>query len=453
MEEVEPLDEGHIRLYTCGPTVYNAAHIGNFRTYVFEDLLRRQLKREGFRVTQVMNLTDVDDKTIRNSIAAGVSLNEYTREFKDMFFADIQALNIEPAEHYPAATDHVPEMIELIQRLIDRGLAYRSEDGCVYFSIEKFSGYGRLARIDLSGMQAGARVSQDEYEKENVADFALWKAWDDGDGAVAWDSPWGKGRPGWHIECSAMSMKYLGESFDIHTGGVDNMFPHHDDEIAQSEGATGKTFVKYWMHSAHLIVDGKKMSKSLGNFHTLRDVQEKGYSGREVRYVLLSAHYRQSLNFTFVAVDAARTALRRIDEFTARLRGLAVGGVEEAALPPWAVIARENFNRAMNTDLNVPEALGALFDMVHTGNRAMDAGALEGDAGAVLELLEDFDKVLGVLAAESEEADAEVLALVEARTAARQAKDWAESDRIRDELKARGWEVRDTPDGAKVKKL
>jgi cysteinyl-tRNA synthetase len=453
MEEVEPLDEGHIRLYTCGPTVYNAAHIGNFRTYVFEDLLRRQLKREGFRVTQVMNLTDVDDKTIRNSIAAGVSLNEYTREFKDMFFADIQALNIEPAEHYPAATDHVPEMIELIQRLIDRGLAYRSEDGCVYFSIEKFPGYGRLARIDLSGMQAGARVSQDEYEKENVADFALWKAWDDGEGDVAWDSPWGRGRPGWHIECSAMSMKYLGESFDIHTGGVDNMFPHHDDEIAQSEGATGKTFVKYWMHSAHLIVDGQKMSKSLGNFHTLRDVQAKGYSGREVRYVLLSAHYRQSLNFTFVAVDAARTALRRIDEFTARLRGLAVGGVEEASLPPWAVIARENFNRAMNTDLNVPEALGALFDMVHTGNRAMDADALEGDAGAVLELLADFDKVLGVLASESEEADAEVLALVEARTAARQAKDWAESDRIRDELKARGWEVRDTPDGAKVKKL
>jgi cysteinyl-tRNA synthetase len=453
MEEVEPLDEGHIRLYTCGPTVYNAAHIGNFRTYVFEDLLRRQLKREGFRVTQVMNLTDVDDKTIRNSIAAGVSLNEYTREFKDMFFADIQALNIEPAEHYPAATDHIPEMIELIQRLIDRGLAYRSEDGCVYFSIEKFFGYGRLARIDLSGMQAGARVSQDEYEKENVADFALWKAWDDGEGDVAWDSPWGRGRPGWHIECSAMSMKYLGESFDIHTGGVDNMFPHHDDEIAQSEGATGKTFVKYWMHSAHLIVDGKKMSKSLGNFHTLRDVQAKGYSGREVRYVLLSAHYRQSLNFTFVAVDAARTALRRIDEFTARLRGLAGGGAEDAELPPWAVIARENFNRAMNTDLNVPEALGALFDMVHTGNRAMDAGALEGDAGAVLELLEDFDKVLGVLAAESEEADEEVLAWVEARTAARQAKDWAESDRIRDELKARGWEVRDTPDGAKVKKL
>jgi cysteinyl-tRNA synthetase len=234
---------------------------------------------------------------------------------------------------------------------------------------------------------------------------------------------------------------------------VDNMFPHHDDEIAQSEGATGKTFVKYWMHSAHLIVDGKKMSKSLGNFHTLRDVQAKGYSGREVRYVLLSAHYRQSLNFTFVAVDAARTALRRIDEFTARLRGLAGGGAEEAELPPWAVIARENFNRAMNTDLNVPEALGALFDMVHTGNRAMDADALEGDAGAVLELLADFDKVLGVLASESEEADAEVLSLVEARTAARQAKDWAESDRIRDELKARGWEVRDTPDGAKVKKL
>ena len=453
MEEVHPLEDGHVRLYTCGPTVYNAAHIGNFRTYIFEDLLRRQLKREGFRITQVMNLTDVDDKTIRNSIAAGVSLNEYTREFKDAFFADVQALNIESAEHYPAATDHVPEMIELIQRLFDRGLAYRSEDGCVYFSIEKFAGYGKLARIDLTGMQAGARVAQDEYEKENVADFALWKAWDKGDGDVAWDSPWGRGRPGWHIECSAMSMKYLGESFDIHTGGVDNMFPHHDDEIAQSEGATGKTFVKYWMHSAHLIVDGQKMSKSLGNFHTLRDVQAKGYSGREIRYVLLSAHYRQSLNFTFAAVDAARTALRRIDEFTERLREFSGGNAEGDTLPPWAVTARDGFDRAMNADLNVPEALGALFEMVHAGNRAMDSSELKGDAGAVLALLEDFDRVLGVLAAESEEADAEVLALVEARTAARQAKDWAGSDRIRDELKAMGWEVRDTPDGAKLKKL
>lgn len=450
-EEVVPLEGNHVRMYTCGPTVYNIAHIGNFRTYVFEDILRRYLKYSGFGVTQVMNLTDVDDKTIRDANAAGVSLEEHTQQFKDMFFDDINVLNIEPAEHYPAATDHVPEMIELISKLFDRGLAYQSDDGSVYFSIAKFPGYGKLAKIDVSEMQAGARVSQDEYEKDNLADFALWKAWDEQDGEVGWDSPWGRGRPGWHIECSAMGMKYLGESFDIHTGGVDNMFPHHEDEIAQSEGATGKQFVKYWLHSAHLIVDGQKMSKSLGNFYTLRDLQEKGYTGREIRYVLLSAHYRQQLNFTFDALSASRAALSRVDEFTERLKALE--SPDNAGLPPWAGKARDDFEAALDNDLNVPEALAAIFDLVHEGNRRMDAGESDWSADAVVGLLSRFDEVLGVLATEKAEAGDDIVALADARETARQGKDWAEADRLRDQLHDMGWEVRDTPEGPKLKRL
>ncbi|MEM7395142.1 MAG: cysteine--tRNA ligase, partial [Verrucomicrobiota bacterium] len=287
LEDVVPLTDNHIRMYTCGPTVYDYAHIGNFRAYVFEDLLRRVLKYAGFEVTQIMNLTDVDDKTIKGAIAKKLPLKEYTKTYIDSFFEDLATLNIEPAEAYPAATDHIPEMITLIETLVEKGYAYQSDDGSVYFSIGKFEGYGKLAHLDLDGMRCGARVSQDEYEKDVAADFALWKAYSENDGDVVWDSPWGRGRPGWHIECSAMAMKFLGESFDIHCGGVDNMFPHHEDEIAQSEAATGKQFVRYWMHNAHLIVDGAKMSKSLGNFYTLRQVVEKGYSGRELRYVLI----------------------------------------------------------------------------------------------------------------------------------------------------------------------
>ncbi len=449
LDEVVPLEEGHVRLYTCGPTVYNAAHIGNFRTYVFEDLLRRYLKYSGFRVTQVMNLTDVDDKTIRGARESGKALRDYTQVYKDMFFEDVKTLNIEPAEHYPAATDHIQEVIDIITKLFDKGLAYKSDDGSVYFSIEKFPNYGRLARIDTSALQAGARVAQDEYEKENVADFALWKAWSEADGDVAWDSPWGRGRPGWHIECSAMSMKYLGESFDMHTGGVDNMFPHHDDEIAQSEGATGKPFVKYWMHSAHLVVDGKKMSKSLGNFHTLREVMERGYQGREVRYVLLAAHYRQSLNFTFDAVESARASLARLDEFSDRLKDFKTAGAE---LPAWGTAAKVGFEAALDEDLNIAEALARLFDMAHAGNRAMDMGETDWSAQAVLDLIQTFDSVLGVLAKPSVAIDPEAESLLEGRAKARAEKNWAESDRIRDALSALGWEVRDSAEGQKLKK-
>ena len=452
VEPLEPLDAGHIRMYTCGPTVYDFAHIGNFRAYVFEDLLRRYLKFAGYRVTQVMNLTDVDDKTIKGAGAAGVGLAAYTRRYKDAFFADLETLNVERAEHYPAATDHVPEMVALIEKLFERGYAYRSDDGSVYFSIAKFAGYGKLARLDRDGLRAGARVSQDEYDKENVGDFALWKAWDNDDGDVAWDSPWGRGRPGWHIECSAMSSRYLGESFDIHTGGIDNIFPHHEDEIAQSEAASGKPFVTYWMHCAHLIVDGRKMSKSLGNFYTLRDVLDRGFSGREIRYALLSAHYRQSLNFTFDALEGARAALGRLDDFGARLAAEPAGS-GAAGLPGWAQRAEQRFRAALDNDLGISEALAALFDMVHDGNRALDRGEPGGDPGAVAALLDDFDRVLGFLRHETEQADEDAAGLLARRGEARQAKDWAEADRIRDRLAEMGWEVRDTPDGARLRKL
>jgi len=452
MEPVEPLEPGHVRLYTCGPTVYNYAHIGNFRTYMFEDLLRRQLQASGFRVTQVMNLTDVDDKTIRGAIEAGISLEAFTAPFKQAFFDDIDVLGIERAEHYPAATAHIEAMVALIGTLMEKGYAYRSEDGSVYFSIARFPDYGKLAHLDMSGLQSGARVAQDEYDKENAADFALWKAWHEADGAIGWDAPWGRGRPGWHVECSAMSMAYLGESFDIHTGGVDNLFPHHEDEIAQSECATGKPFVRYWMHAAHLVVDGQKMSKSLGNFYTLRDLLDRGYAGREVRYALLGAHYRQALNFTLDALDAARKALRRVDDFTARLREADTAG---AAVPDWAIEALQRFESAMSDDLNVPVALAALFDLVHTGNRALDATPVpDWSTAGVLRLIDRMDRVLGVLSPAAEDGgDARVEALLAERAAARAARDWATADRLRDTLRELGWEVRDSPDGQKVKRL
>jgi len=451
LEEVVPLEEGHVRMYTCGPTVYNYAHIGNFRAYLFEDILRRALKHAGYRVTQVMNLTDVDDKTIRGASEAGVGLDEFTREYKDAFFADLEMLNIEPAEHYPEATAHIPEMIALIEKLFDKGAAYKSDDGSVYFRIAAYEDYGRLAHLDLSGLRPGARVAQDEYDKDHVSDFALWKAWTEEDGDVGWDSPWGRGRPGWHIECSAMSTRYLGETFDIHTGGIDNLFPHHEDERAQSEVASGKTFVRYWMHNAHLVVEGEKMSKSLGNFYTLRDILERGYAGREIRYVLMAGHYRQALNFSFAALDAARASLARLDEFHERIKQAAGDG--DGDLPSWASGAGSRFDEALGNDLNMPEALAAVFDMVHEGNRVMDSRGGCPGAGTVLELLERMDGVLGVLDREEIAMGDDVKAMLEERAAARAGKDWAESDRIRDALAAMGWEVRDTADGQKVKRI
>jgi len=453
VEELVPLEAGHVRMYTCGPTVYNFAHIGNFRAYMFEDILRRMVKYAGFRVTQVMNLTDVDDKTIRGAFAGNVSLDAYTRPFKDAFFEDLRKLNIEAAEVYPAATDHIPEMIAMIGKLFERGYAYRSDDGSIYFNVGQFAEYGKLAHLDMAGLRSGARVAQDEYEKENVADFALWKAWDPADGDVVWDSPWGRGRPGWHLECSAMSTKYLGPSFDLHTGGIDNMFPHHENEIAQSEGATGKPFVTYWMHCGYLLVNGTKMSKSLGNFYTLRDILQLGYTGREVRYLLLAGHYRQSLNFTFDALNAARAALARLDEFLNRLTA-AAGNSAAGTAPDWAEAGRTAFKDALFNDLNMSEALSAIFEMVHTGNRLLDGGGLKpADAAATLAVYLDMDRVLGCLqpAGEDQPPD-EVLDLARQRGEARKTRNWPEADRIRLRLAELGWEVRDTPEGIKVRR-
>ena len=456
LEELTPIDPGHVRMYTCGPTVYNYAHIGNFRAYMFEDMLRRHIQFSGFRVTHVMNLTDVDDKTIRGAIAAGVGLDAYTKPFKDSFFEDIDALRIERAEHYPAATDHIAPMITLIQRLIDAGHAYASEDGCVYYDVNSFDAYGALAHLDKSGLRSGARVAQDEYEKENLCDFALWKAWSDADGDIAWDSPWGRGRPGWHIECSAMSMKYLGDSFDLHTGGVDNMFPHHENEIAQSEGATGEAFVRYWMHCGHLIVDGAKMSKSAGNFYTLRDLLEQGYAGREIRYVLLSAQYRQPLNFTLSALDGARTTLQRLDAYQERLSELAgdpAEGLDTADAPDWAQLGLAGFGAAMDDDLKTPLALASVFDMVHAGNRIMDDGTLDvAGARAALAVLRRIDEVLDVFKGPEQGPPEDVLTLVDQRQQARASKDFAASDRLRDEIAALGWSVLDTADGPKLRR-
>ncbi len=453
LEEFEPLEGPSVRMYTCGPTVYNFAHIGNFRAYMFEDILRRTLKFCGYQVTQVMNLTDVDDKTIRGARAAGTSLDAYTRPFKDAFFADLAALGIERAEHYPAATDHIAEMLVMIARLLESGAAYRSEDGSIYFNVGKWAAYGKLAHLDMSGLKAGARVAHDEYDKESVSDFALWKAWDSEDGDVAWDSPWGRGRPGWHIECSAMSMKYLGESFDLHTGGVDNMFPHHENEIAQSEAVTGKPFVKYWMHCGYLLVDGTKMSKSLGNFYTLRDIFERGYSGREVRYVLLAGQYRQSLNFAFDALHAARASLARTDEFSSRLLEAAGGETQAGKLPAWAEAGQREFKASLENDLGVPEALSAVFQIVHAGNKDLAAGALGAkEALAVYDLLGDFDKVLGVLQKPEDVPPAEIAALAAERDAARKAKDWARSDQLRSRLQELGWQARDTRQGCRLRR-
>jgi cysteinyl-tRNA synthetase len=447
MEELKPLADNEVRLYTCGPTVYNFAHIGNFRAYSFEDILRRVVKFNGMKIRQVMNLTDVDDKTIRGANAAGVALTDYTRTYKDAFFADLKLLNIEPAEIYPAATDHIPEMIELVSKLIECGVAYQSDDGSVYFNVRKFPGYGKLAHIDFDNQRTGARCASDEYDKENVGDFALWKAWEESDGPVGWDSPWGRGRPGWHIECSAMSMKYLGETFDLHTGGIDNLFPHHENEIAQAEAATGKPFVKTWMHCAHLKVNGEKMSKSLGNFFTLRDLIEKGWTGREIRYVLVNAHYRQGLNFAFSALEDARRSLERIDRAVDAL----ASRIDPAeATPEFATKALDDFTAAVNDDLNIPKAFAALFDLVRETN-ASGTGAQ-----GVLDVFRRMDEVLGVVFFGKKKAEAipdEISALLEARAAARASKNWAESDRLRDEIAAKGWAVKDSKEGQSCTKM
>ncbi|MGH8093330.1 MAG: cysteine--tRNA ligase [Chthoniobacterales bacterium] len=444
IEEFRPLDPNGrtVKMYTCGPTVYSHAHIGNFRAYIFEDLLERHLEVRGYLVDRVMNLTDVDDKTIRGSRTANLPLGEFTAPFKEAFFQDLDTLQIKRANAYPAATEErfIRAMITMIEKLIARGLAYQAEDKSVYFRINRFPNYGHLAHFDLSELRSTGRVKSDEYDKEHVGDFALWKAWDEEDGDVWWESPWGRGRPGWHIECSAMATALLGEEIDLHCGGVDNIFPHHEAEIAQSEGCSGKPFVRYWLHCAHLLVDGQKMSKSLGNFYTLRDLLARGYSGREVRYALIRVHYRAPLNFTWEGMEEARQALARIDEWLRRLREIAAGHgqVEE--------MSDDKFAEALDDDLNISAALGHLFEQVRESNRALDGGVTPARARAWLQWWERINRVLA-FAAEQEKPPPEIAALADERVQARLAKNWQKSDELRDAIQGRGWEVRDTRDG------
>jgi cysteinyl-tRNA synthetase len=447
-----PITPGKVDMYTCGPTVYDYAHIGNFRAFVFEDLLKRWLEHRGFQVTHVMNLTDVDDKTIKGSQKQQKPLREYTDSYAKAFFEDIKALNIRPATVYPRATDHIPEMVTLIKALLQKGIAYRGEDGSIYFAISKFPDYGKLSHIKVAELKAGARVSQDEYAKEEAQDFALWKAYAPEDGDVYWETELGKGRPGWHIECSAMSMKYLGETFDIHCGGVDNMFPHHENEIAQSEAATGKPFVHYWMHNEHLLVEGKKMAKRLGNFYTLRDLLARGLDPLAIRYLLLSTHYRQQFNFTFEALDAAKKAIERLANLHRRLQD-ANGKGNSEELGRLVKTVQTCFGGAMDDDLNVSVALASLFDFVRDINNLLDENALSKDEAAkVSSLIADFDQVLGVIPKPKEEVlPAEAQDLIKKREEARKAKDWKTADAARARLKAMGIVIEDTAKGVRWK--
>lgn len=491
-----PADGRTVRMYTCGPTVYNPAHLGNFRTFLFEDLLRRSLQLAGWEVEQVMNLTDVDDKIIRRADERGVKIGEITEPMIEVFTRDRRWLRIEDAEHYPRATEYVPQMIELVQRLLERGVAYKAEDGSVYFAIARFPNYGRLSQLDTREIRAGARVAQDDYSKENAQDFALWKAAkpEDERTGAAWDAPFGRGRPGWHLECSAMAMAILGETIDLHCGGVDLIFPHHEDEIAQSEAATGKTFSRHWCHGEFLLIDGAKMAKRVGNVRNVADLQEHGFTPAAIRHAMFSTHYRQQLNLSGEQLEASLQATRRIAEFVTRLEE-ARGGTP--ALAEAAERLEAEATAALFDDLNAPRALAALFDFIRAANAELDRGG--SDAGALARAREAFARInrvldlaprpaaamerggatvvipsaeaiaagdvmvsadgteregSGVFALTGEEVPVELVRWAEervkARVAARQARDFATADAIRDELLASGVEVRDTPEGPKL---
>jgi cysteinyl-tRNA synthetase len=458
-EPFAPLHAGEVRMYTCGPTVYDYAHIGNFRTFVFQDVLRRFLRSRGYRVRQVMNLTDVDDRIILNSQAAGIGIREYTDKYIAAFLEDMRALNLETPETLARATDNIDAMVTLVQTLLERGYAYKSDDS-VYYRIAKFPHYGKLSKVSFSGIQAGARVDVDRYEKDDARDFALWKAHKPGE--HYWDAPIGPGRPGWHIECSAMAMKYLGPTLDIHTGGVDLVFPHHENEIAQSEAATDKPFVRFWLHAEHLFVNGEKMSKSVGNFYTLRDLFERGYRPSAVRFLLASVPYRRQLNFTFDGLVQAANSVERLRNFVERLEKETLPETGAAGFAERIEEARRQFEAGLEDDLNTAQALAAVFDLVREVNAAIDRGEFpRGEAPAVLKFLEHFDEIFAVMAgddaaklaalgyrvASAELADEEIEAKVGERQQARQRRDFASSDRIRNELAERGIILEDLKDG------
>lgn len=458
-EPFVPQKKGEVRMYTCGPTVYDYAHIGNFRTFIFQDILRRFLKLRGFKLKHVMNLTDVDDRIIANAAAAGVGIREYTEKFAQAFFNDCKALSIESPEHWIRATDHIDDMVKLIQQLQKKSFTYDGE-GSIYYRIAKFPEYGKLSKIDVTGIQTGVRIDNDRYEKESARDFALWKAPKPGE--HFWETPIGAGRPGWHIECSAMAMKYLGDTLDIHTGGIDLAFPHHENEIAQSEGATGKPFARYWMHAEHLLVEGEKMSKSLGNFYTMRDLYAKGYKPSALRFALASVPYRKQLNFTFDGLQSAASSVERLRNFTDRLKQGKFAAGKKKGMAERIAVASSEFDAGLSDDLNTARALAAVFDLVREANIAMDKGEFQkSDVTATQEFLASFDKVFAVVEDNDGEklrelgygretgglSDQEVEKLVADRQTARQTRDFATSDRIRRELADHGIILEDSRDG------
>ena len=447
-----PLEEGLVRMYSCGPTVYGPAHIGNFRSFLFADVLVRYLRYRGYRVTWVMNVTDVDDKIIRGAAAAQIGIDELADRWLERFLQDARALRMTTPDVLPRATQHIDEIVALISTLLEKGHAYRTDDGSIFFRIASWPAYGRLARLDPESLRVGERVEADEYAKDDVRDFALWKGLKPGE--PSWETPVGSGRPGWHIECSAMSMRHLGESFDIHTGGIDLIFPHHEDEIAQSEAATGKPFVRTWLHCAHLQMGGTKMAKSMGNIARVSDLLEAGISPRALRYELISVHYRQGLSFSDQSVAASAAAVERLDAFVGALETYREDRPDDESLQSALDGARSAFETALDDDLNISAALAAVFDLVRDINRRIDERALStADSVRVLDLVRDVDRVLAILPEPEQPLEPELAELLEQRAAARTARDWAASDRLRDELAARGVSVEDTRDGQRWRRL
>jgi cysteinyl-tRNA synthetase len=455
LEEFRPMVDGEVRLYICGPTVWDYAHIGNFRTMAaFGDVLRRYLKYKGYRLTHVMNITDIEDRIIKFSREQGKTIDEYTAKYIEAFLEDFDALGAERPEVNPRATRHIDEMVDIIRRLADGGHAYESE-GSYYYRIGSFPEYGKLSKINFAGNIAGAseRVDTDKYEKEDARDFALWKAQESAD-EPAWDTPLGKGRPGWHIECSAMSMKYLGETFDIHAGGIDLVFPHHENEIAQSEGATGRQFARYWLHAEHLKVEGESMSKTRGNYYTFRDLREKGFDATAIRYLLLSVPYNKQLNFTFEGLRGAEKTVESLRDFLARVKAARADSGSNPELRALAARALEEFEAGMDDDLNTSVALAAIHTLKTEVNKAIDSHALrEDDRRDILALVERFNSVLNIFPADEPALlDADIQRLIEERQQARHRRDFARADEIRDQLAARGITLEDTRDGVRWKR-
>ena len=457
-ESFKPIAEGKVSYYSCGPTTYNYAHIGNFRAFTFYDVLKRVLQHKGFKVNHVMNLTDIDDKTIKGAKEAKISLKDFTEKYNQAFFDDLEILNIRKASIYPKATEYISEMLGIIKKLEKNGFTYKTDDG-IYFSVSKFKDYGKLSKIKLKQLRAGAssRIASDSYDKDNASDFALWKFYKEEDGDVYWNSEYGKGRPGWHIECSAMSIKNLGSTFDIHAGGIDLIFPHHENEIAQSEGATNKKFANYWLHNEFILVEGKKMSKSLGNFYTLRDLLNKGYDPISIRYLLLSTHYRQQLNFTFESLESSKNAVQRIQEVFDKLKEYSSDSKDNISQLNNAskLISKYSklFEKALDDDLNTSEALASVFDFIREVNILISEKSLSKKAAdECIKLMLSFDDILGVIK-QKQELPKDIKELADKRQESRKNRNFKEADKLREEITKKGYQIDDSPEGYRIKKI